>query len=190
VAQTVCNDAQSYGPYTELAAMLPNINGFQPTSYSAPISVNGTSETVIFQTNYVTSPNSYGLTNTAQLFVIWSPSGKAAYAVEYDQNGNSLYRYIASASGIQQFAPPPPLPPPFVISASPASVTVPQGSNGTSTITTTASLGFSAEIGMIISGLPTGATAKFSPTYIAAPGSGSSTLTIAAPATHRRALTI
>src|SRR5579862_5740020 len=79
-ARALCNTAQSYNPYAELAAMLPNINGLQPTSYSALISVNGTSETTIFQTNYLTSPNSLGVTNTAQLFMVSSPSGQAAYA--------------------------------------------------------------------------------------------------------------
>jgi hypothetical protein len=180
-AQTLCNDVQSNGAYSHLAAALTSLY-FQPTGYSALISVNGTSETVIFETNYVTSPNSPGVTSTAQLFVVSSPSGKACYAVVFDQNGNPTSGYIPSTSGIQQIAPPPPPPQPFVVSASPSSVTIPQGSNGISIITTTASLGFSAEIGMIISGLPTGVTAKFSPTYIAAPGSGSSTLSITVPA--------
>jgi len=53
-----------------------------------------------------------------------------------------------------------------------------QGSNKTSTITTTVSGGFNSAVALSASGMPTGVTAGFSPTSIAAPGSGSSTLTL------------
>jgi kumamolisin len=66
----------------------------------------------------------------------------------------------------------------FTIAASPASVSVAQGAKGTSTITTAVLSGFSSAIALSASGLPTGATAAFSPASIAAPGSGSSTLTL------------
>ena len=66
--------------------------------------------------------------------------------------------------------------PAFTISASPTSVSVAQGASGSSTITTAVSGGFSSAIALTASGLPTGVTAAFSPTSIAAPGSGSSTL--------------
>ena len=69
--------------------------------------------------------------------------------------------------------------PSFTISAAPASLTIVQGANGTSTITTAVSGGFNAAIALSASGLPSGATATFNPASIAAPGSGSSTLTIA-----------
>ena len=72
--------------------------------------------------------------------------------------------------------------PEFSISASPTSVTVVQGGSGTSTITTVALNGFNASISLSASGLPSGASAGFSPTSIAAPGSGSSTLTLTAGA--------
>jgi hypothetical protein len=70
----------------------------------------------------------------------------------------------------------------FSMSASPASVSIPQGTSGTSTISTSISGGFNAAVALSASGLPTGATASFSPTSIAAPGSGSSTMTIIAGA--------
>ncbi len=66
----------------------------------------------------------------------------------------------------------------FTISASPTSVSVAQGSKGTSTITTAVSGSFSSAIGLSASGMPTGVTASFSKTSIAAPGSGTSTLTL------------
>jgi subtilase family serine protease len=73
--------------------------------------------------------------------------------------------------------------PSFAISASPASVSVLQGSSGASTITTTVSGGFSSAIALTATGQPTGVTATLSPTSIAAPGSGSSTLTLAVAST-------
>jgi subtilase family serine protease len=73
--------------------------------------------------------------------------------------------------------------PNFTISASPASVSVVQGGNGTSTITTAVSGGFNSAVALSATGQPTGVTVSFSPTSIAAPGSGSSTMTIAVAAT-------
>jgi len=66
----------------------------------------------------------------------------------------------------------------FTISASPSSVTVADGSQGSSTISTTAMNGFNSSIALSASGLPTGVTVAFNPTSIAAPGTGSSTMTI------------
>src|SRR6266851_6622912 len=71
----------------------------------------------------------------------------------------------------------------FTVSASPASVSVVQGSSGSSTISTTVSGGFNSAISLSISGLPSGVTASFNPSTIAAPGSGSSTLTFTASST-------
>ncbi|HVS80636.1 MAG TPA: hypothetical protein VHE60_02785 [Pyrinomonadaceae bacterium] len=72
--------------------------------------------------------------------------------------------------------------PNFSISSSPSSLTISQGGSGTSTITTTLSGNFNSSISLSASGLPTGATVSFNPTSIAAPGAGSSTLTISAGA--------
>lgn len=73
--------------------------------------------------------------------------------------------------------------PNFTVSASPTSLSVAAGSSGTSTISTTVSGGFNSAVSLSASGLPTGVTAAFSPTSIAAPGSGSSTLTFTAAST-------
>jgi subtilase family serine protease len=72
--------------------------------------------------------------------------------------------------------------PDFTISASPVSLSVPQGTMGTSTISTTVSGNFSSAVSLSAYGLPSGATASFDPASIPAPGSGSSTLTINAGA--------
>jgi subtilase family serine protease len=75
--------------------------------------------------------------------------------------------------------------PAYTLAASPAAVSVAQGSTGSSTITTAVSGGFSSAIALAASGLPTGVTASFSPASIASPGSGTSklTLTVASTAT-------
>ncbi len=73
--------------------------------------------------------------------------------------------------------------PTFTLSASPNSVSVVQGSNGTSTVTTTAVDGFDSAVSLSVSGQPAGVTVSFSPTSIAAPGSGSSTVTLAVAST-------
>ena len=66
----------------------------------------------------------------------------------------------------------------FTISASPSSLSVVQGNQGTSTITTTISGGFSSSIALSASGMPSGTTVSFNPQTIPAPGSGNPTMTI------------
>ncbi len=66
--------------------------------------------------------------------------------------------------------------PNFSLSASPSSVTITQGSSGTSTITITPLNGFSGSVTLSASGLPTGVTASFNPN----PATTTSTLTLAA----------
>ena len=70
----------------------------------------------------------------------------------------------------------------FTISASPTSLSVAQGNQGTSTITTAVSNGFNSSITLSASGLPSGASASFNPGTIPAPGNGSSTITISVAA--------
>jgi pseudomonalisin len=72
--------------------------------------------------------------------------------------------------------------PDFAISASPVFVSVPQGSMGGTTVSTTVSGNFNDAVSLSASGLPSGTTAFFSPASIPAPGSGSSTLMINADA--------
>jgi subtilase family serine protease len=72
--------------------------------------------------------------------------------------------------------------PDFTIAASPDAVSVPQGSDGTTTVTTTILGNFNDTVSLDLSGLPAGATADFAQNPIPAPGSGSSVLTISADA--------
>jgi hypothetical protein len=73
--------------------------------------------------------------------------------------------------------------PDFALTASPTTVSVAQGGTKTTTVSTTVSGGFNSAVSLSASGLPAGVTASFSPTSIAAPGSGSSTLTFTASST-------
>jgi subtilase family serine protease len=107
-------------------------------------------------------------------------SGSYSAEVGYDlvtgwgsPNGTGLINALAPTSTS----------PAFAISASPASVSVVQGSSGTSTITTTVSGGFDSAIALTASGQPTGVTLTLSTGTIEAPGSGSSTLTMAVAST-------
>jgi kumamolisin len=68
--------------------------------------------------------------------------------------------------------------PNFVLSTSPASVSVVQGSLGSSTVTSTVSGGFSGAVSLSATGQPTGVTVGLNPTSLSAPGSGSSAITL------------
>ena len=68
--------------------------------------------------------------------------------------------------------------PNFAISANPTSVTAMQGTSNTTTISTSLTSGTAESVALWASGVPTGATATFSPTSVTA--GGSSTLTLAA----------
>jgi hypothetical protein len=67
----------------------------------------------------------------------------------------------------------------FSIAAAPSALAVTAGNSGAFTITTTISGSFNSAVSLSASGLPSGAAASFGPVSIAAPGSGSATVTIA-----------
>jgi kumamolisin len=73
----------------------------------------------------------------------------------------------------------------FTISVSPTAGSLRRGQSGFAVVTTAVSGGFEAAIALSAAGLPSGVTGVFSPTSIAAPGSGTSdfTLTVARTAT-------
>jgi hypothetical protein len=70
----------------------------------------------------------------------------------------------------------PPVQNDFSISASPSSLTVASGASGTSTISTAVTSGSAEAVALSVSGLPSGASASFSPMSVTA--GGSSTLTV------------
>jgi subtilase family serine protease len=84
-------------------------------------------------------------------------------------NGAALITALAGSSST----------PGFSLSASPASVSVAQGSAGTSTITSTVTGGFSAAIALSATGQPAGVTVGFNPTSITGAGTSTMTMTVA-----------
>jgi hypothetical protein len=74
--------------------------------------------------------------------------------------------------------------PDFTVGAAPSSLTITQGSNGTSTITITSLNGFNAATTLSASGLPSGVTAAFSTNPVTPPANGTVTsiLTLTASA--------
>ena len=66
----------------------------------------------------------------------------------------------------------------FILTASPPTVTVAQGSAGNTTVRTTLLGVFNSAITLSASGMPSGTTVSFNPNPIPAPGGGTSTMTI------------
>jgi hypothetical protein len=94
------------------------------------------------------------------------------------ENGSLKTSFVVDDFALNAIGPGGP-PADFAIASSPTALTVTAGSSGASTITTTISGSFNSAVSLSATGLPSGATASFNPTSIAAPGSGASTLTIA-----------
>jgi hypothetical protein len=66
----------------------------------------------------------------------------------------------------------------FSLTANPSALTVASGTSGTSSVSTTLTGSFNSAVALSASGMPTGVTAAFNPPSIAAPGAGSSTMTV------------
>lgn len=73
--------------------------------------------------------------------------------------------------------------PDFQLSGSSNAITIGLGTQGMVTTQVTVSGGFNATVSLSVAPLPSGLTAQFSPSSFAAPGSGSSTLTLTAAST-------
>ena len=103
--------------------------------------------------------NGYSATNGYDLATGWG-----------SPNGAGLINALAGSSSN----------PSFSLSASPSSVTVTQGSSGTSTITSSVTGGFNSGISLSATGQPTGVMVGFSPTSITGAGTSTMTFTVAA----------
>jgi len=123
--------------------------------------------TVSFNPNPIPAPGAGSSTMT--ITVGSTPAG--TYPITVTGSGGSIQHNTTVTLTVTG-------PPSFTISASPSSLSVAQGGQGTSTITTTALSGFNSSIGLSASGMPSGVTVGFNPSTIPAPGTGSSTMTI------------
>jgi hypothetical protein len=121
---------------------------FNPTSVNA-----GSSSTMTVSANSLTTPGTYTITVTGT-------GSTATHATSVGVTVN-------------------PAPPSdFSISASPSSITVAQGSSGTSTIGTAVLSGSAQTVSLSASGLPSGTSAGFSPASVTAGGSSAMTVNV------------
>jgi subtilase family serine protease len=124
--------------------------GFSPVSIAAP----GSGKSIVtFAVSSTTAPGTYSITITGT-------DGNLT------QTGVVLLTVIATA------------PAGFTVSASPASLTVARKASGSTAITTAVTSGFSSAIVLSASGQGNAQTLTLSPNSIAAPGPGSSTMTV------------
>jgi hypothetical protein len=119
---------------------------------------------------YQTTVNCNSATRQAQA-VVYSNTGLAAgsHTIKIVKNSGTYTLLDAFAYTSAPV-------PDFAISTTPSSQTVTAGGGTSFTTTISATNGFGGNVSLSVSGLPTGATASFSPTSVA--GSGSSTLSV------------
>jgi subtilase family serine protease len=152
-----------------------SVSGGFDSAVALSASGQPTGVTVGFSPTSIGAPGSGSSTMT---MTVASTVAAGTYAITVTGSGDSITHttsvsLVVTAAGT----------PAFTLSASPASLSVKAGSSGASTITTSVSGGFSSAIALSASGMPAGVTAAFSPTSIAAPGSGTSALTLTVAST-------
>jgi uncharacterized membrane protein len=124
--------------------------------------------TAAFSTNPIPAPGSGSSTLT---ITVGSSTAPGTYPITVTGNGGGIQQNTTVTLTVTAAAN-------FTISASPASLTIVQGTQGTSRITTAISGGFNRSISLSATGQPSGTTVSFSTNPIPAPGSGTSTMTI------------
>ncbi len=135
-------------------------------SLSAAGAPSGT--TVSFNPSPIAAP---GAGSSTMTITVGSSTATGTYPITVTGSGGGI-QHSATVTLTVTAAPN------FTLSASPTSLSVVQGNQGTSTITTTVSGGFNNAISLSAAGAPSGTTVSFNPSSIAAPGGGSSTMTI------------
>ena len=125
--------------------------------------------TVSFNPSSIAAP---GAGNSTMTITVGSSTAVGTYPITVTGSGGGIQQNATVTLTVTAA-------PSFALTGSPASVSVVQGNQGTATITTTVSGGFNSAISLSASGAPSGATVNFTASTIAAPGGGSSTMTIA-----------
>ena len=127
-----------------------------------------TGTTISFNPSTIPAPGSGASTMT---ITVGASTPVGAYPITVTGNGGGSQQSTTVTLTVTA-------PPNFAITASPASLSIAQGNQGTSTVTTTISGGFNSSIALSAAGVPSGTTVTFNPGTIPAPGSGTSTMTI------------
>ncbi|HTQ58511.1 MAG TPA: S53 family serine peptidase [Bryobacteraceae bacterium] len=166
--QTTCT-ANNYGG-TSFAA--PMWAGYLALANQQNMALHGTPLGFINPTLYTIG---LGSSYTTNFHDITSGSNGFSATTGYDlvtgwgsPNGDALINTLTGGSGSGDFA----------ISVKPLAVSVARGAAGHTKVTTTISGSFNAAVGLTASGQGSGVTVTFTPTSIAAPGAGSSVVTI------------
>ena len=157
---------------------ITSLNGFNSaTTLSASGLPSGV--TAAFSTNPVTPPANGSATSTLTLTASSTATTGTATVTITGTSGSTTHTTTINLT-VNTAAQPN-----FTIGASPSSVTVTQGGNGTSTVTITSQNSFNSATTLSASGLPSGVTAGFSTNPVTPPANGSttSTLTLTASAT-------
>jgi hypothetical protein len=192
-------DASSHlSPYSNLASATATTPDTQPPTAPSNLSAAAASSSAINLT-WTSSTDNVGVTGYfiercsgagCTLFfrvavangTTYMDSGLSANSTyEYrvratDAAGNlSQYSNVVSGTTLGNGAPT------FTLSASPSSVSVMPGGQGSTTITGTAINGFNNAVSLAAAGMPPGTTVVFTPSSIPAPGAGNSIMAISVP---------
>ncbi len=167
--------AVTQGLSGSVTVTVASVNGFTaPTDLRVSGLPDGV--TASFSANPVTPPS--GGTANSTLTLVASPTatiGTSSVTITGTSGA------ISHGANLTLTVNPVPIPD-FSVALAPASLNVPQGSSGASTVTVTSLNGFTAPTDLSVSGLPSGVTASFSANPVTPPsgGSANSTLTLAA----------
>jgi len=144
-------------------------------NFSIDLSATGAPKgaTTIFEPKSIAAP---GLGTSLWTLTVPSTTAAGAYALTVIGTGGGLTRSTTFNLAVTAA-------PGFTISASPNLVSVLPGETGTSTITTAITGGFDSSVDLWATGQPKGVITTFNPKFISAPGSGTSTWTLAVPST-------
>jgi len=140
--------------------------------FNSPISLSAagvpSGATVSFSPNPIPAP---GAGSSTMTITVGASTPTGIYPITDTGNGAGIQQSTTVTLTVASS-------PEFLLTAAPASLTVQQGNQGTSTITSTISGGFDSSVSLSASGVPSGTTVSFNPQTIPAPGSGNSTMTI------------
>jgi uncharacterized membrane protein len=140
-------------------------------AFSSAISLSATGQpagvTVTFSPTSITGAGTSTIT-----FAVGASVAPGTYRITVTGTSGSIKEAVALTLTVTKASPD------YTISASPTTISVDQGSSGTTTITSVISGGFDSAISLEATGYPIGVTVSFSPKTISAPGSGKSTLKI------------
>ena len=138
------------------------------TSYNVKRSITSGGETFLATATTTSYVDKSVVVGTTYYYVVWAVNAVGE-----------------SANSSEEVSATPTAPPDFSIAASPFSPSpVTHGSKTTSRVTVQSSGGFGGQVNLSVSGLPSGASASFSPSSVT--GSGSSTMTVTTSSSRTR----